>query len=54
MCFHKFNPLSAYTGLAGNASARTTGHRPVIGVNDGFKKAHKIYLICLAGWGGGK
>jgi hypothetical protein len=41
MCFHKFNPLSAYTGVAGNASARVTGHGPVVRVNDGFEEAHK-------------
>jgi hypothetical protein len=37
MCFHKLNLTSAYTGFAGNASARVTGNRPVIRVNDGFK-----------------
>jgi hypothetical protein len=40
MCFHKLNPPSAYTGFAGNASARITGYGPVIRVNDGFEEVH--------------
>ena len=31
-----------------------TGHRPVVRINDGFEEAHKVYLICLMFWDGGK
>ncbi len=33
------------------SGAGVTGHRPVVRINDGFKEAHKVYLICLAVWG---
>jgi hypothetical protein len=34
------NLPSAYAVTAKNASARVTGHRPVIRVNDGFEEVH--------------